>query len=165
VIPQWSWLFPTGLSASDIARGSILCVFAYWGWDACLPTSEETKDPHKNPGTAAVLATILVLGTYVLVSYAIQAFAGFGTTGIGLNNPQNANDTRVNRRRYITVAEAAEHLQISDRTVRRLIRDGELNGYRMGSSLRVIRVDLNEIDDQLMRPMNEPPRRRKPRTS
>jgi len=40
-----------------------------------------------------VLATILVLGTYVLVSYAIQAFAGFGTTGIGLNNPQNANDT------------------------------------------------------------------------
>ena len=63
------------------------------GWDACLPTSEETKDPHKNPGKAAVLATILVLGTYVLVSYAIQAFAGFGTTGIGLNNPQNANDT------------------------------------------------------------------------
>ena len=93
MIPQWSWLFPTGLSASDIARGSILCVFAYWGWDACLPTSEETKDPHKNPGKAAVLATILVLGTYVLVSYAIQAFAGFGTTGIGLNNPQNANDT------------------------------------------------------------------------
>jgi amino acid transporter len=44
VIPQWSWLFPTGLSASDIARGSILCVFAYWGWDACLPISEETKD-------------------------------------------------------------------------------------------------------------------------
>ena len=40
-----------------------------------------------------MLATILVLGTYVLVSYAIQAFAGFGTTGIGLNNPQNANDT------------------------------------------------------------------------
>ena len=62
-------------------------------WDACLPISEETKDPHKNPGRAAVLATILVLGTYGLVSYAIQAFAGFGTTGIGLNNPQNANDT------------------------------------------------------------------------
>jgi hypothetical protein len=49
--------------------------------------------------------------------------------------------------------------------VRRLIREGELNGYRMGSSVRVIRVDLNEIDDQLMRPMNEPPRRRKLRTS
>ena len=50
VVPQWSWLSPTGLSASAVARGSILCVFAYWGWDACLPISEETKDPHKNPG-------------------------------------------------------------------------------------------------------------------
>jgi excisionase family DNA binding protein len=31
----------------------------------------------------------------------------------------------VNRRHYTTIAEAAEYLQISDRTVRRLIRDGE----------------------------------------
>ena len=45
------------------------------------------QGPAQEPGQAAVLATILVLGTYVLVSYAIQAFAGFGTTGIGLNNP------------------------------------------------------------------------------
>ncbi|MDT5187595.1 MAG: hypothetical protein QOI29_5753 [Mycobacterium sp.] len=68
-------------------------------------------------------------------------------------------------RRYITIAEAAEYLQISDRTVRRLIADGELTGYRMGRSRRVIRVDLNEIDDELMRPLNEPPRRiRKRRT-
>ncbi len=93
VMPQWSWLAPTGLSASAIAHGTILCVFAYWGWDACLSVSEETKNPHKNPGKAAVLATVLVMGTYVMVSCAIQAFAGFGTTGIGLNNPQNANDT------------------------------------------------------------------------
>lgn len=64
-------------------------------------------------------------------------------------------------RRYITIGEAAEYLQISDRTVRRLIADGELTGYRMGRSSRLIRVDLNEIDDQLMRPMNEPPRRRR----
>jgi amino acid transporter len=92
VMPQWSWLFPAGLSAAAVAHGAILCVFAYWGWDACLSISEETKQPHKNPGKAGVLATILVLGTYVLVSFAIQAFAGFGTTGIGLNNPQNAND-------------------------------------------------------------------------
>jgi amino acid transporter len=40
-----------------------------------------------------VLTTVVVLGTYVLVSVAIQAFAGFGTTGIGLNNQQNASDT------------------------------------------------------------------------
>ncbi len=66
-------------------------------------------------------------------------------------------------RHYITIAEAAEYLQISARTVRRLIRDGELNGYRIGQSGRLIRVDMNEIDGQLMRPINEPPRRRKKR--
>lgn len=41
-------------------------------------------------------------------------------------------------RRYITIAEAAEYRQISDRTVRRLISDGELTGYRMGRSRRTI---------------------------
>lgn len=67
------------------------------------------------------------------------------------------------KRRYITVTEAAEYLQISDRTVRRLIADGELTGYRIGRSGRLIRVDLNEIDDVLMRPVNEPPLRRRRR--
>lgn len=67
-------------------------------------------------------------------------------------------------RRYITIAEAADYLQISTRTVRRLIRDGELNCYRIGQSGRLIRVDMNEIDGQLMWPINEPPRRRKKRT-
>jgi excisionase family DNA binding protein len=67
-------------------------------------------------------------------------------------------------RHYITIAEAAEYLQISDRTVRRLIADGELIDYRMGRSGRVIRVDLDENDEQLMRPLNEPRRTRKRRT-
>ena len=61
---------------------------------------------------------------------------------------------------YITISEGAEYLQISDRIVRRLIADGELTGYR----IRVIRVDLIEIDEQLMRPLNEPPRSRNRRT-
>jgi amino acid transporter len=93
VMPQWSWLSPTGLSFSAIAHGSILCVFAYWGWDAALTVSEETKHPHRTPGRAAVLATLLIVGTYVVVSLAIQSFAGFGKSGFGLNNPANANDT------------------------------------------------------------------------
>ena len=69
----------------------------------------------------------------------------------------------VTTRRYITIAEAADYLQISDRIVRRLIADGELTGYRMGRSRRLIRVDLNKIDEQLMRPLNEPPRSRRRR--
>ena len=68
-------------------------------------------------------------------------------------------------RRYITVAETAEYLQFSHHTVRRLIADGELTGYGMGHSHRTIRVNLNEIDEQLMCPMNAPPRKRKRRTT
>lgn len=45
-----------------------------------------------------------------------------------------------------------------------MIADGELTGYRKGQSHRVIRVDLNEIDEELLRPINEPPRTRKRRT-
>jgi amino acid transporter len=40
-----------------------------------------------------VSATFILLVTYVLVSVSLQAFAGSGTTGIGLRNPANANNT------------------------------------------------------------------------
>jgi len=56
-------------------------------------------------------------------------------------------------RDYISISEAAEYLKVSDRTVRRLIADGELTGYRIGKSSRLIRVDRNEIDQNLMRLM------------
>jgi excisionase family DNA binding protein len=68
-------------------------------------------------------------------------------------------------RRYITIKEAAEYLGVSDHTIRRLIADGESTGYRIGRQLRArIRINLNEIDEQLMRPVNETPRTRKRRT-
>lgn len=54
-----------------------------------------------------------------------------------------------NRRHYITLAEAAEYLSVTDRTVRQMIADGRLTGYRSGT--RIVRVDLNEID-AAMRP-------------
>ena len=90
--PSLSWLWPSGLSASSIAEAVILCIFIYWGWDACLAIGEETKDSAKTPGRAAVITTIILVCTYVLVAYAIQSFAGFGEEGIGLNNPDNTDD-------------------------------------------------------------------------
>ena len=92
ITPQWSWLSPTGLTQSEIAAAVILCIFIYWGWDACLAVSEETKDPEKTPGRAAVITCLILVATYVLVAYAVQSFAGFGETGIGLNNPDNVDD-------------------------------------------------------------------------
>jgi len=48
------------------------------------------------------------------------------------------------RRRYVKIAEAAEYLQVTDRTIRQMIADGRLTGYRSGG--RLVRLDLNEID-------------------
>jgi amino acid transporter len=92
VLPEWSWFSPAGLSSSAIAAAVILCLFIYWGWDACLAVNEETKDLARTPGRAAVLATVILLVTYCLVAVAVQAYAGFGTTGIGLNNEANIDD-------------------------------------------------------------------------
>ncbi|MGV0853445.1 APC family permease [Mycolicibacterium phlei] len=92
VSPQLSWLWPSGLDQSSIAAAVILCIFIYWGWDACLAVGEETKDPGRTPGIAAVLTTLILVCTYVLVAYAVQSFSGFGDVGIGLNNPNNTDD-------------------------------------------------------------------------
>ena len=92
IMPQWSWLWPSGLDMSSIAQAVILCIFIYWGWDTCLAIGEETRGSDKTPGRAAVITTLILVATYVLVAYAIQSFAGFGEEDIGLNNPDNADD-------------------------------------------------------------------------
>ncbi|UNB51125.1 APC family permease [Mycolicibacterium sp. YH-1] len=92
ITPSLAWLWPGGLDASSIAAAIILCIFIYWGWDACLAVGEETKNPGRTPGIAAVLTTLILVCTYVLVAYAVQSFAGFGTVGIGLNNANNTDD-------------------------------------------------------------------------
>jgi amino acid transporter len=92
ITPQLSWLWPAGLDASSIAAAVILCIFIYWGWDACLAVGEETRQSDKTPGRAAVITTLILVVTYVLVAFAVQSFAGFGEEGIGLNNPENAGD-------------------------------------------------------------------------
>jgi amino acid transporter len=92
VTPSLGWLWPGGLDASSIAAAIILCVFIYWGWDTCLAVGEETKNSDRTPGLAAVITTLILVCTYVLVAYAVQSFAGFGDEGIGLNNEENIDD-------------------------------------------------------------------------
>ena len=90
--PSLSWLNPFGMPFSAFASGLILMVFIYWGWDTALSVNEETKDPSKTPGRAAILSTIILLVTYAVVIFAAQAWAGIGTTGIGLANPNHVGD-------------------------------------------------------------------------
>ena len=70
----------------------LLALFIYWGWDTCLALNEETKDPEKIPGRAAVLSTGILLVTYVGVTVAAMSFAGLGETGIGLANEDISSD-------------------------------------------------------------------------
>ena len=90
--PSLTWLWPSGLSVSALVSATLIAVFIYWGWDTAVAINEETTDPAKTPGRAAVLSTLLLLGTYAIVSVAAVAFAGVGDTGVGLGNPDNADD-------------------------------------------------------------------------
>jgi amino acid transporter len=90
--PTLAWLWPGGLSLHDLVGAVLIAVFLYWGWDTAVACNEESDDPGKTPGRAAVLSTLLLLTTYALVAAAAVAFAGTGTEGIGLGNPDNADD-------------------------------------------------------------------------
>jgi excisionase family DNA binding protein len=49
---------------------------------------------------------------------------------------------------YVSVKNAADYLGVTERTIRRMIDDHRLTGYRLEGS-RFIRVDLNEVKDKL----------------
>jgi amino acid transporter len=88
-----AWFNPFGVhSFSALTSGLLLAIFIYWGWDTAISLNEETKDSGKVPGQAAVISTLILLVTYVLVSTAATSFAGVGTKGLGLGNPNNSGD-------------------------------------------------------------------------
>lgn len=76
VDPSLSWLNPFSLSPSEISAGMLLAVFIYWGWDTTATVNEETENPDEAPGRATVVSTLILLGIYVVVAIAAQAYAG-----------------------------------------------------------------------------------------
>jgi amino acid transporter len=90
--PSLSWLSPSGLTVPAFVSGIILMLFIYWGWDTALSVNEETADKSRTPGQAGIISTVLLLVTYVTVIIAVQAFAGIGTTGVGLMNQAHQFD-------------------------------------------------------------------------
>lgn len=67
----------------------------------------------------------------------------------GGNFPAMAIKPKKVSRRWASLQDAAIYMGVSVRTIRRWISEGQFKGHRMND--RVIRVDLNEIDDA-MRP-------------
>jgi len=74
--PSLSWINPFSLSPSEISAGMLLAVFIYWGWDTTATVNEETENPDEAPGRATVVSTLILLGIYLIVAVAAQAYAG-----------------------------------------------------------------------------------------
>jgi amino acid transporter len=90
---SWDWFSPVGISFTKALFPALLtALFIYWGWDSAVSVNEETSNPKKTPGRAAVISTGLLLVTYILVTIAAVSFAGVGDKGIGLANPANSGD-------------------------------------------------------------------------
>ncbi len=91
--PALSWFNPFDhFSATGFMAGFTLMLFIYWGWDTAVSVNEETADSQTVPGRAAVISTVILLATYALIILSAQSYAGVGTHGIGLANPNNSQD-------------------------------------------------------------------------
>jgi len=53
--------------------------------------------------------------------------------------------------RYLTVAEAADELHVTERFIRKLITNGDLDAVRIGT--RLVRIRRSDLDG-LLRPMH-----------
>ena len=90
---DWQWFNPAQLTSwSGFMEAVLLALFIYWGWDTCLALNEETKNPRKTPGRAALSTIVVLIVLYVGISIAVMMFAGFGDTGFGLTNAENLDD-------------------------------------------------------------------------
>ena len=74
--PSAAWLNPWTGSFGSLSDSFLLAVFIYWGWDCALSVNEETKDSARTPGRAAVMATIILVAIFAVVSAAALAYAG-----------------------------------------------------------------------------------------
>ncbi len=91
--PSLSWFNPFDIAGpQSFIVGLALMLFIYWGWDTTVSVNEETADSRRTPGKAAVLSTLVLLVTYVLVVMSSESYAGLGSKGIGLGNPDNQSD-------------------------------------------------------------------------
>jgi amino acid transporter len=70
----------------------LLAIYFYWGWDGPAAVAEETRGGTSTPRRALVYSALALLGFYVVVVVALQAYAGIGGKGIGLGSDAVAGD-------------------------------------------------------------------------
>lgn len=90
---SWSWMNPFAVpSFGAFTAGLSLSIFMYWGWDTCLTTNEETVGSEKTPGRAALIAMVVLVGSYLATGVAAQMVVGSGDQGLGLANPETSDN-------------------------------------------------------------------------
>ncbi|MGW2346002.1 APC family permease [Streptomyces sp. NPDC001661] len=90
---SWSWLNPFSVqSFGAFTAGLSLSIFMYWGWDTCLTANEETIGSDKTPGRAALIAMVVLVGSYLATGVAAQMVVGSGDKGLGLANPETSDN-------------------------------------------------------------------------
>lgn len=72
---------PSFTSSGSWATAFLASVFLYWGWDSSFSTNEESDDPRRTPGFAALAANAVLIVTYLLVTWAAVAWAGTDRLG------------------------------------------------------------------------------------
>jgi amino acid transporter len=73
---QADWFNPFTVGFGPLVLGMLLGVFLFWGWDSGVSVNEETANSRTAPGRAAVVSTVVLIGIFLLVSVAAQAYAG-----------------------------------------------------------------------------------------
>lgn len=74
---DWNWLNPFAFTDyHGFTEAVLLALFIYWGWDTTATVNEESANPTEQPGRASIVATVILVLTYVLVTIAAQAWAG-----------------------------------------------------------------------------------------
>src|SRR5579872_4477929 len=82
------WFNPFTVGFGPLIQGMLLGVFLYWGWDTGVSVNEESQNSRSGPGKSAMASTLVLIGIFLLVSVAAQAYAGTGYLG----DPNNAAD-------------------------------------------------------------------------
>ncbi len=83
VSPELSWLNPLNIKDeagsfdwTHFAAAINVSLFIYWGWDTAVAVNEECADADKTPGRAAIISTLILVATYVIVGFAAIGVRG-----------------------------------------------------------------------------------------
>jgi amino acid transporter len=74
---SWQWFNPLAIDGfRALLGGFLVAIFIFWGFDASLAMSEETRGTAESAGRSGVTAIVITVITYVIFSVAALAYAG-----------------------------------------------------------------------------------------